>query len=52
MLDKGDIQKVQGRGASRTGLGTTDIDNRSQLKTNYVIQAHQQTDQSSKIHIK
>ncbi len=26
VLDKGDIQKVQGRGACRTGLGTTDLD--------------------------
>ncbi len=25
VLDKGDIQKVQGRGASRTGLGTTGL---------------------------
>ncbi len=25
MLDKGDIQKMQGRGASRTGLGTTGV---------------------------
>ncbi len=26
VLDKGDIQKVQGRGASRTGLGSTALD--------------------------
>ncbi len=26
VLDKGDTQKVQGRGASRTGLKTTDLD--------------------------
>ncbi len=25
VLDKGDIQKVQGRGASRTGLGSTGL---------------------------
>ncbi len=27
VLDKGDIQKMQGRGASRTGLGSTGLDN-------------------------
>ncbi len=26
MLDKGDIQKMQGSGASRTGLGTTALE--------------------------
>ncbi len=25
VLDKGDIQKMQGRGSSRTGLGSTDL---------------------------
>ncbi len=26
VLDKGDIQKVQGRGSSRTGLGSTGLE--------------------------
>ncbi len=26
VLDKGDIQKVQGRGSSRTGLGSTELE--------------------------
>ncbi len=25
VLDKGDVQKMQGRGSSRTGLGSTDL---------------------------